>query len=232
MQRDAERMNMSGTLSTLYTAILDTPAAKYKQLRYVLVFTMCANLLVMRLFEVATSLRYWNNSGCICYSFVVIHLQHVTQMKHSSTFSVGVGGDFGNCIQGASPTRSQERQDKTQHCKTHWPMLLILQRSRHTHTHLLFTLEHLKKSSKIVLERMHTKSYKYRKSNESTDMRTIRQSTVSNRIGHILVIYFDRAILRFLGLQHGFRQPDFRVGRDMCEKQSPKEHLESSDPWV
>ena len=37
-------------------------------------------------------------------------------------------------------------------------------------------------TSKIVLQKILTKSYKYRKSTESTDMRTIRQSTVSNPI--------------------------------------------------
>lgn len=87
-------------------------------------------------------------------------------------------------------------------------------------------------TSKIVLQKILTKSYKYRKSTESTDMRTIRQSTVSNPIKgtyiyiYILVIYFDRAILRFLGLQHGFRQPDFWWEETCVENKAPKSTLD------
>ena len=180
------------------------------QLRYVLVFTMCANLLVMRLFEVATSLRYWNNSDCICCYPPGTCYPNET----------GFWQPYSGC-----------KSHKTRPIGLCWWFFRDPDTPTHTHT----SCSHLN-TSKIALQKMRTNSYKYRKSTESTDMRTIRQSTVSKPIEgvyiYILVICFDRAILRFLGLQQGFRQPDFSVGRDMCEKQSPKEHLESWDPWV
>lgn len=142
------------------------------QLRYVLVFTMCANLLVMRLFEVATSLRYWNNLGCNCC------YPPATCNPNETQFYIlcwcGGGGVILATIFRLHPGKAGQNTT-LQNPLAYAIDSSEIQTPQHT------SCSHLN-TSKIVLQKILTKSYKYRKSTESTDMRTIRWSTVSNPI--------------------------------------------------
>lgn len=139
------------------------------QLRYVLVFTMCANLLVMRLFEVATSLRYWNNSDCICCYPPGTCYPNET----------GFWQPYSGC-----------KSHKTRPIGLCWWFFRDPDTPTHTHT----SCSHLN-TSKIALQKMRTNSYKYRKSTESTDMRTIRQSTVSKPIEGVYIYIYWSSVL-------------------------------------
>ena len=146
-------------------------------------------------------------------AIVVIHLQHATQMRHSSTFSVGVGGggDFGNYIQAAP------RKGRTKH-NTAKPVGLCYWffRDPDTTTHLLFALEHLKNSvAKNTYKIIQIQKVNWVNWHENNQM--IYRIESHWGYVYVLVIYFDRAILRFLGLQHGFRQPDF-WWEETCER--------------
>lgn len=141
------------------------------QLRYVLVFTMCANLLVMRLFEVATSLRYWNNLGCNCCYPPATCNPNETQFYILCWCG---GGVILATIFRLHPGKAGQNTT-LQNPLAYAIDSSEIQTPQHT------SCSHLN-TSKIVLQKILTKSYKYRKSTESTDMRTIRWSTVSNPI--------------------------------------------------
>lgn len=187
------------------------------QLRYVLVFTMCANLLVMRLFEVATSLRHWNNLGCNCC------YPPATCNPNETQFYIlcwcGGGGDFGNYIQAAP------RKGRTKH-NTAKPVGLCYWffRDPDTTTHLLFALEHLKNSvAKNTYKIIQIQKVNWVNWHENNQM--IYRIESHWGYVYVLVIYFDRAILRFLGLQHGFRQPDFWWEETCVKNKAPKSTL-------